>query len=114
MAVREGESGFQTDGPNRYYYSEKKPKGDMSATNEALFNEDIYNTISSMFHKENREDKEKVAGIQEFLKSIGYLPDDSVDSLYGNMTQGAGNRYKKNFEDQMGLMPRLTRYLKGL
>tara|TARA_R110002012_G_scaffold264473_1_gene447830 strand:- start:173 stop:517 length:345 start_codon:yes stop_codon:yes gene_type:complete len=114
MAVRKGESGFQTDGPNRYYYSEEKPKGDMSATDESLFNEDIYNTISSMFHKENREDKEKVAGIQEFLKSIGYLPDDSVDSLYGNMTQGAGNRYKKNFEDQMGLMPRLTRYLKGL
>ena len=114
MAVKKGESGFQTEGPNRYYFSEKMPRGDMSAKDESLFNEDIYNTIASMFYEENRQNKEKVAEVQKFLNLIGYLPDDSIDSLYGNMTQGAGNRYIKNFENQMGFMPKLTRYLKGL
>ena len=109
-----GFTGFSTEGPNRYYFSEEKPRGDISAKDEALFNEEVYDTIASMFYEENRKNKEKVAGIQNFLKSIGYLPDDSVDSLYGNMTQGAGNRYIKNFEEKMGLIPRLTRYLKGL
>ena len=111
---KKGFTGFSTEGPNRYYFSEKMPRGDMSAKDEALFNEGIYNTIANMFYEENRKDKAKVAEIQKFLSSIGYLPDDSIDSLYGNMTQGAGNRYIKNFEPQMGLMSRLIRYMKGL
>ena len=29
------------------------------------------------------------------------------------MTQGAGNRYIKNFEPEMSVIPRIMRYMKG-
>tara|TARA_Y100001938_G_scaffold134226_1_gene194446 strand:- start:145 stop:504 length:360 start_codon:yes stop_codon:yes gene_type:complete len=111
---KKGFVGFSTEGPNRYYFSEKLPRGEKSAKDETLFNPDMYDLIASMFYEENRGDRQKVGKMQSFLEKVGYLPDDSVDSLYGNMTQGAGNRYIKNFEEEMGLIPRLTRYLKGL
>tara|TARA_R110002012_G_scaffold282181_1_gene471859 strand:- start:85 stop:426 length:342 start_codon:yes stop_codon:yes gene_type:complete len=113
MAVREGESGFETEGPNRYYFSEKMPRGDQGALDKKLFSEDMYNKMANMYFEENRS-KDEVASIQSFLANIGYLPDDSVDSAFGNMTQGAINRYKKNFEPEMGIIARLMRYMKGV
>tara|TARA_R100000278_G_scaffold92535_1_gene70534 strand:- start:7439 stop:7792 length:354 start_codon:yes stop_codon:yes gene_type:complete len=110
---KKGFTGFSTEGPNRYYFSEEKPRGDMSAKDKAIFDESMYNLIASMIYGENRKDKSKVAQMQTFLNKIGYLPDDSIDSLYGNMTQGAGNRYIKNFEPEMSVIPRIMRYMKG-
>jgi len=115
MAVKSGESGFETEGPNRYYYSEGMPRDDMSAKDNKLFNKKMYDLMSNMMYSENTKDKKKVAEIQSFLESIKYLPDDSVDSLYGNMTQGARNRYIKNFEKHPdhNFMNTIFRYLKG-
>ena len=114
MAVKKGESGFQTEGPNRYYFSEKMPRGDMSAKDDTFFNEGMYNLMADMFYEKNRKDKPKVAEIQKFLSEIGYLPDDSVDSLYGNMTQGAANRYLLNFRPKMSFMSKLVRQMEKM
>ena len=70
MAVREGESGFETEGPNRYYFSEKMPRGDQGALDKKLFSEDMYNKMANMYFEENRS-KDEVASIQSFLANIG-------------------------------------------
>ena len=114
MAVKSGESGFVTEGPNRYYFSEKMPRGDQGALDKKFFSEDMYNRMSNMYFQENRDNKDEVAAIQSFLANIGYLPDDSIESAFGDMTQGAINRYKKNFEPEMGIIARLMRYMKGI